>query len=81
MSKDQADKSATAAGAGGAVPSGPAPLLRTLGDANAAVCTDGFCEVPQPQDVTRRQEVPRPQDAPRRQDVAPGHMGDDGSHG
>jgi hypothetical protein len=22
------------------------PLLRTLGDAAAAVCTDGFCEVP-----------------------------------
>jgi hypothetical protein len=43
MSKDQADQSATAANAG---PSGPAPLLRTLGDANAAVCTDGFCEVP-----------------------------------
>jgi hypothetical protein len=41
MSKDQADQSTTAAG-----PSGPAPLLRTLGDANAAVCIDGFCEVP-----------------------------------
>jgi hypothetical protein len=22
------------------------PLLRTLGDADAAVCADGFCEVP-----------------------------------
>jgi hypothetical protein len=29
------------------------PLLRTLGDADAAVCTDGYCEVP-----------PRPQTAP-----------------
>jgi hypothetical protein len=48
MSKDQADQNATAAGA---VPSGAAPLLRTLGDANAAVCTDGFCEVPQLKEV------------------------------
>jgi hypothetical protein len=23
-----------------------APLLRTLGDADAAVCADGYCEVP-----------------------------------
>jgi hypothetical protein len=44
MSKDQADLNATAAGV---APSGAAPLLRTLGDANAAVCTDGFCEMPQ----------------------------------
>jgi hypothetical protein len=44
MSKNQADLSTTTATAAG--PSGPAPLLRTLGDANAAVCIDGFCEVP-----------------------------------
>jgi hypothetical protein len=43
MSKDQADQSTTAAGAGLAE---AVPLLRTLGDANAAVCIDGFCEVP-----------------------------------
>ena len=49
MSKDQADLNATAAGV---APSGAAPLLRTLGDANAAVCTDGFCELPQPQEAT-----------------------------
>jgi hypothetical protein len=54
MSKDQADQNATAAGA---VPGGPAPLLRTLGDANAAVCTDGFCEVPQLQEAAEVQEV------------------------
>jgi len=64
MSKDRADQNATAAGA---VPSGAAPLLRTLGDANAAVCTDGFCEVPQ-LEVAQLQEV------------TPGHKGDDGSH-
>jgi hypothetical protein len=70
MSKDQADQNATgAAGAAGvavSAPSGAAPLLRTLGDANAAVCTDGFCEVPQPQ------EVPQLQEAARLQEVAPG---------
>jgi hypothetical protein len=55
MSKDQADQSGTAAGAG---PSEAAPLLRTLGDANAAVCTDGFCEVPQSQAVPQRQAAP-----------------------
>jgi hypothetical protein len=54
MSKDQADQNATAAGA---VPGGPAPLLRTLGDANAAVCTDGFCELPQLQEVPQLREV------------------------
>ena len=43
MSKDQADQSPTA---------GAVPLLRTLGDANAAVCIDGFCEVPQPRETT-----------------------------
>jgi hypothetical protein len=65
MSKNQADQSATAAGA---MPSGAAPLLRTLGDANAAVCTDGFCEVPQRQEAAPRQQA------------APGHKRDDGSH-
>jgi hypothetical protein len=25
---------------------GPEPLLQTLGDADAAVCADGFCAVP-----------------------------------
>jgi len=65
MSKDQADQSATAAGA---MPGGAATLLRTLGDANAAVCTDGFCEVPQ-----------RPE-AALLPEAAPGHKRDDGSH-
>jgi hypothetical protein len=55
MSKDRADQNATAAGqnatAAGVVPGGATPLLRTLGDANAAVCTDGFCEVPQLKEV------------------------------
>ena len=40
MSIDEADK--TAASTDG----GSAPLLRTLGDADAAVCADGFCAVP-----------------------------------
>ena len=62
MSKDQADQNATAAGA---VPSGAAPLLRTLGDASVAVCTDGFCEVP-----PRQEAVPVQEATP----------GDDGSH-
>ena len=69
MSKDQ---SATAAstGPGGAVPlpGGAVPLLRTLGDANAAVCVDGVCEVP-----------PRPEVVPV-QEATPGHKRDDGSH-
>jgi hypothetical protein len=43
MSKDRDDQDATAAGT---APTTTAPLLRTLGDANAAVCIDGFCEVP-----------------------------------
>jgi hypothetical protein len=60
MSKDQADLNATAAGV---APSGAAPLLRTLGDANAAVCTDGFCEVPQLQEVPQRQELAPEQEA------------------
>ena len=62
MSKDQAVQSTAAATAAG--PSGPAPLLRTLGDADAAVCIDGFCEVPA---------------QPVRQ-AAPGRKLDDGSH-
>ena len=38
MSINQADQ---------AIPANAAtPLLRTLGDADAAVCTDGFCVVP-----------------------------------
>ena len=41
---DQAKQTATTSGAG---PGGATPLLRTLGDVNAAVCTDGFCEMPQ----------------------------------
>ena len=48
MSKDQADQNATAPDA---VPGGVAPLLRTLGDASVAVCTDGFCEVLQLKEV------------------------------
>ena len=48
MSKEQAEQDATTAGA---VPSGAAPLLRTLGDASVAVCTDGFCEVLQLKEV------------------------------
>jgi hypothetical protein len=54
MSKEQAEQDATTAGA---VPSGAAPLLRTLGAANAAVCTDGFCEVPQPQETAPGQKA------------------------
>jgi len=68
MSNDRADTDATTAGqdattagqnatAAGAVPSGTAPLLRTLGDASAAVCTDGFCEVPQLQEATQLQQL------------------------
>jgi len=77
MGKDQADQNPAVAGVAGAVnaagaasaaPSGPAPLLRTLGDANAAVCTDGFCELPQPQELA---QLPEP---------APGFKSDDGSH-
>jgi|GEM_PF-4190817 hypothetical protein len=37
MSINQADQ---------AIPADAAPLLRTLGDPAAAVCTDGFCAVP-----------------------------------
>ncbi len=39
MSIDEADKTAASTDGG----SGP---LRTLGDADAAVCADGFCAVP-----------------------------------
>ena len=34
-------------------PHAVAPLLRTLGDTDAGVCADGFCEVPR-----RQQEAP-----------------------
>ena len=54
MSKEQAAQDVTTAGA---VPSGAAPLLRTLGAANAAVCTDGFCEVPRLQETAQLQET------------------------
>jgi hypothetical protein len=66
MSNNQADPNATAAAA---VPGGAAPLLQTLGDVNAAVCTDGFCEVPQLREVPQRQE----------QEAAQAQEGDDGS--
>ena len=59
MSKDQR---ATVASTG---PGEAVPLLRTLGDANAAVCVDGFCEVP-----PRQEAVPVQEATP----------GDDGSH-
>ena len=43
------DETGQTGAASGAAPAGTnraiAPLV-TLGDANAAVCTDGFCEVP-----------------------------------
>ncbi len=45
---DQAERTVTTSDAG---PGGGTPLLRTLGDAGAAVCTDGFCEVPPTQEV------------------------------
>ena len=41
MTMNEADKTAAAPAA-----TGYAPLLRPLGDADAAVCTDGFCAVP-----------------------------------
>jgi hypothetical protein len=37
------------ADAPGIIPIAAPPLLQTLGDADAAVCTDGFCAVPEPQ--------------------------------
>jgi hypothetical protein len=40
---DEADRTT---GPAGVAASGITPLLRTLGDADAAVCTDGFCAVP-----------------------------------
>ncbi|MGD0605549.1 MAG: hypothetical protein ABSA53_18360 [Streptosporangiaceae bacterium] len=47
MSIDQAGQAVPAVPAEAAAPLAPlAPPLRTLGDADAAVCADGFCEVP-----------------------------------
>ncbi|HEX2820569.1 MAG TPA: hypothetical protein VHO07_10450 [Streptosporangiaceae bacterium] len=54
MNIDQAEPTATTADAG---PGGATPLLRTLGDAGAAVCADGFCVVPPTQEVAPGQEV------------------------
>jgi hypothetical protein len=51
---DQAKQTATTSGAG---PGGATPLLRTLGGADAAVCTDGFCEVPAAQETAPGQPV------------------------
>ncbi len=48
MNIDQAEQTAPTSGAG---TDGATPLLHPLGDAGAAVCTDGFCEVPPPQEV------------------------------
>jgi hypothetical protein len=58
MSMDIADSAAAAAAAAAtrtaAAPDpAPTPLLRTLGDAGAAVCTDGFCAVPAGEAVTQ----------------------------
>ena len=44
MSINQADQAGSTEAA---TPLLPVTQLRSLGDANAAVCTDGFCEVPQ----------------------------------
>jgi len=52
MSMDIADSAAATATAEAAAPA-PTPLLRTLGDADAAVCTDGFCAVPAAEAVTQ----------------------------
>jgi hypothetical protein len=66
MSKDQrATVASTGPGEAVPLPGGAVPLLRTLGDANAAVCVDGFCEVP-----PRQEAVPVQEATP----------GDDGSH-
>jgi hypothetical protein len=43
MSMDIAENAAAGAAAEAAA---PAQLLRTLGEADAAVCTDGLCAVP-----------------------------------
>lgn len=48
MNIDQAERTATTSGTG---TGGATPLLRTLGDGGAAVCTDGFCGVPPTQEV------------------------------
>ena len=54
MSMDIADSAAASASATAesAAPA-PTPLLRTLGDADAAVCTDGFCAVPAAEAATQ----------------------------
>jgi hypothetical protein len=43
MSMDEADRAVAAASAAA---TGVTPLLRSLGDADAALCIDGFCAVP-----------------------------------
>jgi hypothetical protein len=58
MSMDIADSAAGAAAAtrtAEAAAPDPAstPLLRTLGDADAAVCTDGFCAEPAAEAATQ----------------------------
>jgi hypothetical protein len=58
MSMDIADSAAalaaaTASATAEAAALAPTPLLRTLGDAEAAVCTDGFCAVPAAEAVTQ----------------------------
>ena len=50
MSMDIADNAAATAEAPAPA---PAPLLRTLGDADAAVCADGFCAVPAAEAATQ----------------------------
>jgi hypothetical protein len=52
MSMDIADSAAASATAETAAPA-PTPLLRTLGDADAAVCADGFCAVPAAEAATQ----------------------------
>jgi len=60
MSMDIADSAAAAAAAAAAATRtaaapdpAPTPLLRTLGDADAAVCADGFCAVPAAEAATQ----------------------------
>jgi hypothetical protein len=57
MSMDIADSAAGAAtatrAAEAAAAPAPTPLLRTLGDADAAVCADGFCAVPAAEAATQ----------------------------
>jgi|HubBroStandDraft_3_1064219.scaffolds.fasta_scaffold261112_2 hypothetical protein len=52
MSMDIADSAAASATDETAAPA-PTPLLRTLGDADAAVCADGFCAVPAAEAATQ----------------------------